>query len=93
MPLDAITKLTAYCANVGIQGTTSHLFFAEVDDSMVVSDGGGLENDGEAIELVAWPLANIEAFTLDESVAKTSGAMYGLIMGKSMALAKSSPPS
>lgn len=43
-----------------------------------MQEAGGLEDDGERIELLALPVANVGAFVEDESISKTSGAMFGL---------------
>ena len=43
---------------------------------MRLSDGGGLEHDGEAIELIALPYDNIDAFLFDTSLPKSTGLMF-----------------
>ena len=64
-------------------GAQQSLFYAEVRDSQKVQEAGGLEGDGERIELLALPLNSIEAFVMDSSISKTSGAMFGLLWAKS----------
>lgn len=39
---------------VGISGSSQHLFYAEVDESMKETEGGGLINEGEIIEKVCF---------------------------------------
>jgi UDP-sugar diphosphatase len=75
-------SITSYIAGVGTQGATQTLFFAQVDESMKSSDGGGLAIDGEAIELLGLPLKNVDAFVVDASIPKSSGIMFGLIWAK-----------
>lgn len=48
-----------------------------------MQEAGGLEGDGERIELLALPLNSVEAFAMDSSISKTSGAMFGLLWAKS----------
>lgn len=81
-----ITHLTTYAAGVGIQGAFQSLFYTEVDESMKIQESGGLEDHGERIEVLALPLANVEAFVTDSNVAKTSGAMFGLYWAKCQGL-------
>jgi UDP-sugar diphosphatase len=49
---------------------------------MKSSDGGGVATDGEAIELLALPLKNVDAFLGDASIPKTSSMMFGLMWAK-----------
>lgn len=62
-------------AAIGISGSRQTIFAAEVDDSMAVGagGGGGLQDHGEAIEVLALPVAHIEPFMLDESIGKSAG--------------------
>lgn len=86
VPEDSIERLTSFIASVGSQGSTQTLFLARVDESMRAESGGGLAHAGEAIELLALPLDNVEAFVMDDSVGKTSGAMFGLTWAKQRVL-------
>lgn len=82
-----VQKLTSFIASVGSQGSTQTLFFASVDDSMCVDEGGGLVDTGESIELLGLPLDNVEAFVMDDAVPKSSGMMFGLTWAKAHVLA------
>jgi UDP-sugar diphosphatase len=66
-----IVKITSFFTNVGISGGKQYLFFAKVDDSMKIHEGGGI-ND-EQIELEYLPLKDAKEFIYDESKAKTPG--------------------
>ena len=66
-----IQKVTAYYTSVGISGAQQTLFFATCNDSMKVSEGGGLEE--EDIEVVYIPLEDAKKFMFDESYKKTPG--------------------
>lgn len=75
VPLEKIQKITSFYTAVGFAGSHQTLYFAEVDESMRVSDGGGV--DAEAIEVVYVSLDEARTFILDESKAKTPGLMFG----------------
>lgn len=88
VPVEKIRKVTGFISAVGISGARQTIFAAEVDDSMLpesVRDdgnhGGGLADHGEAIEVVALPVDNAECFLLDDTVSKSSGAMFALMWG------------
>ena len=69
-----IQKITSFYTNVGISGGCQYLYFAKVDDSMKIHQGGGI-ND-EQIELFYLPIKDCEEFIFDESKAKTPGLMF-----------------
>lgn len=79
VPVEAIQDVTSYLSNVGITGSTHHLFYAQVDESMRVSSGGGEESAGESIEVLALPVDSAEAFVVDASLGKSPGLMFGLL--------------
>ena len=64
--LEKITTLTT--------GGKMTLFYAEVDDSMIVNSGGGLED--ENIELVYLPVSKAKEFMFDESKPKRPALMF-----------------
>ncbi len=72
--VDDIVKITSFFTNVGVSGAKQHLFYAAIDDSMKVHDGGGI-ND-EQIELEYLGLEEARGFIYDESKAKTPGLMF-----------------
>ena len=69
-----IQKITSFYTNVGISGGCQYLYFAKIDDSMKIHQGGGI-ND-EQIELFYLPIKDCEEFIFDESKAKTPGLMF-----------------
>lgn len=71
-----IQKVTSFFTNVGISGAKQHLYFAKIDESMKIHDGGGV-ND-EQIELYFLPINSIDEFIFDESKAKTPGLIFSL---------------
>lgn len=75
VPLERIERVTSFYTAVGFAGSVQTLYYATVDDSMKVSDGGGI--DVEAIEVVEIPRCEAKRFAMDETKAKTPGLMFG----------------
>jgi len=69
--LEKISKINSFFTNVGVSGAKQHLYFAKIDDSLKVHDGGGI-ND-EQIELEFISIEKSKEFMYDESKAKTPG--------------------
>ncbi len=74
VPAANIEKITAFYTAVGFAGSSQTAFFTEVDESMRVSDGGGV--DHEDIEVIEVCIDQAKAFIYDESKAKTPGLMF-----------------
>lgn len=74
VPLENIEKITSFYTNVGVSGGCQTLYFARINESMKVHDGGGI-ND-EEIELMLLPVDDFRSFIYDESKAKTPGLMF-----------------
>lgn len=66
-----IEQITSFHTCVGFSGSYQTLFYAEIDDSMMIHDGGG--DHTEEIELVYLPLNEAKEFVLDASKPKTPG--------------------
>ncbi len=75
--LNVIKRITAYNAAVGFAGGRQTLFYAEVDASMQVSEGGGI--DDEQIEVIYLPLSQARDFMYDESKIKTPGLLFAFM--------------
>lgn len=73
--LEQIARVTSFYTAVGFAGSVQTLYFARVNESMRVSDGGGIEH--ESIEVIEIPVYNAKEFVLDETKAKTPGLMFG----------------
>ena len=73
VPLSKLQKVTSYYTSVGISGAKQTLYFAEIDDSMKINDGGGLAD--EEIEVVYIPHAKAKEFMFDNSYQKTPGLL------------------
>ena len=74
VPLESIERVTSFYTAVGFAGSVQTLYFAEVDESMRLNDGGGIEH--EQIEVIYLPVSEAKAFIFDESKAKTPGLMF-----------------
>ena len=72
-----IEKINAFHTSVGFAGSKQTLYYAEVDESMKVSDGGGV--DDEQIEVIYLDVNEAEKFIFDENIAKTSGIMFAFM--------------
>ena len=77
VPVDSIEKITSFHTSVGFAGSKQMLYYVEVDESMKVSEGGGV--DDEQIEVIILPLSNAKALIYDESIAKTPGLMFAFM--------------
>ena len=77
VPVDSIERITTFHTSVGFAGSKQSLYYAEVDDSMRVSDGGGI--DSELIEVTELPVSKAKEFIYDESIAKTPGLMFAFL--------------
>lgn len=75
VPLDQIERVTSFYTAVGFAGSVQTLFYAQINESMRINDGGGI--DEEMIEVIKIPLNEAKRFVLDESRAKTPGLMFG----------------
>ena len=71
-----LKKITSFFTNVGISGAKQYLFFACIDESLKIHDGGGI-ND-EQIELFFLNINEVDQFIFDESKAKTPGLIFSL---------------
>lgn len=75
--LENIQKITSFYTSVGFAGSKQTLYYAEVDENMKVSEGGGIE--GELIEVISLPLEESETFMYDEEIVKTPGLMFAFM--------------
>ena len=77
---EKVEKVSSFYTSVGFAGSKQTLYYAEVDDSMKVSEGGGI--DHEVIEVIELPINEAENLIFDESIAKTPGLMFALMWWK-----------
>ena len=77
VPLKDLEYITSFHTSVGFAGSKQALYYAEVDESMRVSDGGGI--DAELIEVIELPVSKAKEFIYDETVSKTPGLMFAFL--------------
>jgi len=75
VPVESIERVTSFYTAVGFAGSVQTLYSASVNESMRVSEGGGIE--AEQIEVIEISVADAKSFVLDETKAKTPGLMFG----------------
>lgn len=71
-----IKRVTSFYTNVGISGGCQYLYYAKINESMKIHEGGGI-ND-EQIELYFLPTDEVDDFIFDEDKAKTPGLIFSL---------------
>ena len=77
VPLEKIERITKVLSAVGTSGSEQVIYYAEVDESMRVSEGGGIAD--EQIEVIEVPLKEAKIFMYDESIGKTVGLMFAFM--------------
>ena len=71
VPVENLEKISSFYTSVGISGTHQTLYYAELDESMKIDEGGGIEE--ELIEVITIPLDEAKRFMFDERYQKTTG--------------------
>jgi len=69
--LEKIEKISSFYTSVGISGTHQTLYYAEIDESMKINEGGGIHD--EEIEVIFIPRQEAKTFMFDEQYQKTTG--------------------
>jgi UDP-sugar diphosphatase len=77
VPLENFHKISSFYTAVGFAGGRQRLYFAQIDESMKVNEGGGIEF--EDIEVVYLKKDKAREFMFDEAIATTSGLMFALM--------------
>lgn len=75
LSIEKIQRVTSFYTAVGFAGSVQTLYFGRVNESMRISDGGGV--DVESIEVIEIPIKDVKSFIFDETKAKTPGLMFG----------------
>lgn len=78
VPLDNIERVASYRSGVSTTGACATLFYAEITDKMKVGKGGGLEEEGERIDVIEVPVSEAKAYVMDDSIPKPSGIMFAV---------------
>jgi len=75
--LKNIQRITSTWASVGSSAANQEIFYAVVDQSMKVHEGGGI--DDEDIEIVTIPAKEVYDKIFDESIVLTPGAKFAML--------------
>merc|ERR1712071_707715 len=67
-----------YRSGVGISGDLQTMYYAEVEEDMRVSKGGGNPDEGEEIELIEMTIQEVEAYLLQKSVSSPAALLFAL---------------
>ena len=78
VPLCNFKHVLKFLSGVGIGGANMHLFFAKVNDQMRVSSGGGVEAEGEMIEVIEMSPKEAESYINQDSVQSPLFTIFGL---------------
>lgn len=76
VPVENLEKISSFYTSVGISGTHQTLYYAEINESMKIHEGGGLEE--EEIEVIYIPIHESKTFMFDENYQKTTGVMLSI---------------
>lgn len=79
VPIENFVKIASHLSAIGTSGSRQTLYFAEVNESMASTVGGGLIEHGEAIEVLLLPRESIDNLLTDESIAVSSGLLFSLL--------------
>ena len=75
--IENIEKVTSFYTSVGFAGANQTLYYAQIDESIKVHDGGGIE--GEEIEVIFLEIEDAKRFIYDEKIAKSTGLMFAFL--------------
>jgi UDP-sugar diphosphatase len=77
VPLNNIQKITEFYSSVGSSGAKQILYYAELDESMKINNGGGI--DDEDIEPVFIKVNNAKNIILNETFTTTPGLKFAFL--------------
>ncbi len=75
--INSIEKITSVNSAVGFAGSKQTIFYVEVDESMRVNNGGGIDN--ELIEVIEIPIDEVREFIYNENIARTTGLLFAIL--------------
>ncbi len=75
--LEKIERITKVLTSVGTSGSFQVIYYAEVDESLRIGQGGGIEE--EQIEVIELPIKEAKTFMYDESIGKSVGLMFAFM--------------
>jgi len=79
VPLANFQKLITYQSSIGSSGDQGTIFFAECTDQMKISEGGGLADEGELIQVVEMTIPELRDYIGKGSVISPGGFLYAVM--------------
>jgi len=73
VPVEDLDYIMTFYTSVGISGASQILYYAELNDSMKIDEGGGLQE--EDIEVIYIPTQDAKKFMFNKNYKKTPGMM------------------
>lgn len=77
--VDKLNLITRVVNGVGTSGERQHMFYTEVTDKQRETQGGGLAEEGEVVEVIEVARDEIETFAFDESKPKPPGCILAIV--------------
>ena len=72
----SLKRINSFFTSVGFAGSRQTLYYVEVEESMRIGPGGGIE--GEEIDVVSLDRRESRKVMEDETIARTPGLLYAL---------------
>lgn len=79
MSLESLECITSFCTSSGESGNVQTLFYCEVTDDMLESEGGGNISEGEEILVIHLPLKEGLELVFDKDKPRTSGLLFAIL--------------
>jgi len=79
VPVENFEKVITYRAGVGVSGDQATLFYCEVTDEMKKTKGGGLESEGEMIDVIEKSVEETRAYLKQSEVLAPGGLLFALM--------------
>nr|XP_045618549.1 uridine diphosphate glucose pyrophosphatase NUDT14-like [Procambarus clarkii] len=79
VPVEKFEQVITYRSGVGVSGDRQTMFYVDVTDAMKVSDGGGIADEGEMIEVVEMSITELRVFLNQPEVNCPGGLLFGLM--------------
>ena len=78
VPLAKFEHVKTFLSGVGLAGEYMHLFYTEVTDQMCISRGGGLESEGELIDVIEMSHQEVQNYIGHSHIQSPMFTIYGL---------------
>lgn len=79
VPLENFEKVLTYRSGVGVSGDMQTMFYAEVTNAMKKTEGGGLQAEGELIDVVEMSIPEVRELLNQECVNCPGGFLFAIM--------------